>query len=107
MRRRPLAPLLLAQPSRFAGWPQNAARMMLAALAALLLAALVAMGTPNPDVGAPSDGMSDAVLYGTIVDNVRHGGDYYAVAADALRLVIAERHGWTVGVPDYRDSVVL
>jgi hypothetical protein len=85
MRRRPLAPLLLSQPSRFAGWPQNAARMMLAALAALLLAALVAMGTPNPDVGAPSDGMSDAVLYGTIVDNVRHGGDYYAVAADALR----------------------
>lgn len=29
------------------------------------------------------------------------------VAADALRLAIAERHGWPVGVPDYRDSVVL
>lgn len=29
------------------------------------------------------------------------------VAADALRLAIAERHGWAVGVPDYRDSVVL
>ena len=29
------------------------------------------------------------------------------VAADALRLAISERHGWPVGVPDYRDSVVL
>lgn len=29
------------------------------------------------------------------------------VAADALRLAIAERHGWAVGVPDYRDSVAL
>ncbi len=85
MRRRPLAPLLLAHPSRFAGWPRNAAWMMLAAIAALVLAALIAIGTPNPDVGAPGDGMGDAVLYGTIVDNVRHGGDYYSVAADALR----------------------
>ncbi len=29
------------------------------------------------------------------------------VAADALRLAIAERYGWAVGVPDYRDSVAL
>ncbi|MFZ3119961.1 MAG: MBL fold metallo-hydrolase [Variovorax sp.] len=29
------------------------------------------------------------------------------VAADALRLAIAERHGWPVSVPDYRDSVAL
>lgn len=84
MRRRS-APLLLARPSRFAGIAQGRARILLALLAALIAASLIAVATPNPDTGMPADGDTDAALYGSIVEHVRHGGGYYIVAADALR----------------------
>jgi hypothetical protein len=69
--------------------------MALAALAILLLATLLALGTPgaaplggDPVGGNPArsaDDRTDIVLYQTIVGNIRHGGSYYPVTAEALR----------------------
>lgn len=75
--RRPLTPVWLAAPSRFANISQPAARAVVALLALLVTATLVALSTPP--------GHTDTVLYAVIVDGVRHGGNYYAVTADALR----------------------
>lgn len=66
------------------------ARLALGVLAVLLAATLLALGTPGPppvsgDVANRADDQTDVVLYETIVANVRHGGDYYPVTADALR----------------------
>ena len=85
--RRALPPVWLARPSRYATLSPGAARLALAALAALLLAALLALVTPDPTAsGAGGDrGPGDLALYAAIVDGVRAGGNYYAVAADALR----------------------
>ncbi len=87
---RALAPVWLARPSRFAGASPRNAWAGLAALGILLLATLLVFATPTPPAaiqraGGASDGSSDVMLYETIVENVRHGGDYYAVAADAMR----------------------
>ncbi len=85
---RPGASLWLATPTRFAGMPRRNAWAALGALAVVLLATLLAFATPLPAAatGAPtSGGTADILLYETIVDNVRHGGNYYAVAADAMR----------------------
>lgn len=88
--RRSLAPVWLAQPSRFAGAAPRNAWLGLAALAVLLLATLLVFATPTPaaasrDAAQRADDQADVVLYETIAENVRHGGRYYAVAADAMR----------------------
>ncbi|TXC70062.1 hypothetical protein FSB78_03170 [Sphingomonas ginsenosidivorax] len=75
--RRPLTPLWLATPSRFAGRSQTAARGALVVLVAALLATLAALAVPASQI--------DTAFYAGIVDSVRHGGNYYAVTADALR----------------------
>ena len=90
MIRRPLAPWWLATPSRFAGLTRAQARIALGLLVALLAATLLAYATPGPppvshDPANRGDDQADVVLYETIVDNVRHGGGYYLVTADALR----------------------
>jgi hypothetical protein len=83
---RPTHPLWLAQPSRFARLRHVQARVGLAIVAALLVACLAALGVAEP---APASGgggrQTDVALYDSIVAGVRHGGGYYAVAADALR----------------------
>lgn len=75
--RRPLTPLWLVAPSRFAAMSHPAARAILALLALLLLATFVALSFPSQQ--------PDYTLYAAIVEGVRHGGSYYAVTADALR----------------------
>lgn len=75
--RRPLTPLWLAAPSRLAAVSHAAARTVLALLAVLLLATFAALSIPS--------GQTDYGLYAAIIEGVRHGGNYYAVTADALR----------------------
>jgi hypothetical protein len=75
--RRPLTPFWLVTPSRFAGLSQTAARIGLALLVVLVVATLGASALPASQ--------ADTGFYAAIVDGVRHGGNYYAVAADALR----------------------
>lgn len=86
MIRRPLPPLLLARPSRFASLSIATARLALAVLGVALLVSWTAMAMPDPTRHAISvtDG-GDVQLYRSITDALRHGGSYYAVAADALR----------------------
>ncbi|MDE0880513.1 MAG: hypothetical protein OSB00_17910 [Sphingomonas bacterium] len=84
------APIWLARPTRFAGLTASQARIALGMLAILLLATLLALGTPGPpavsgNAANRADDQTDVVLYETIVANVRHGGSYYPVTADALR----------------------
>ncbi len=88
--RRPLSPLWLAAPTRFAALSAGTARLALALVALLLAATLLALDTPAPpaqsqEATSRTDDVADVVLYESIVEGMRHGGDYYAVAADALR----------------------
>lgn len=85
--RRALPPIWLTSPSRYATLTPGAARLGLALLAMLLLAGLLALATPDPTIrsAAQGSGPGDLALYGAIVDGVRAGGNYYAIAADALR----------------------
>ncbi|MBN8816705.1 MAG: hypothetical protein J0J06_14810 [Sphingomonas sp.] len=81
----------LAEPSRFAGVPKGRARLGLVALMLLLLATLTALSVPQPaavsgDPNKRSDDQADVVLYESIVDGVRHGGNYYEIAAHQLRI---------------------
>ena len=84
------SPLWLTAPSRFAGVRAGTARVCLA-VAAVLLAlswtALLSGGPPTVRHAASSriDDEADVVLYENIVRGVAAGGNYYAVAADALR----------------------
>jgi hypothetical protein len=78
-------PLLLAAPTAFAGLPRTAARVLLVVLALLVLAAIGTGTTPAPEATPPAGGHTDVALYGGIVEGVRHGGDYYTLAADAMR----------------------
>lgn len=85
--RRPQAPLWLARPTRFATLSQGAARIALALIALLVMAAFLALDTPAPPATGPASSagdQADVMLYETIVEGMRHGGDYYTVAADAL-----------------------
>jgi hypothetical protein len=87
---RPLTPFWLSAPSRFAGLPRPRARAALVALVLLVLLSLTAIRTPGPppvsgDPAKRADDQADVVLYDTIVEGVRHGGNYYHVAAAALR----------------------
>ena len=80
----------LATPSRFAALKPQGARLGLAALVLLLLATLLALASPGPppvshDPAARGDDHADVVLYETIVQGMRGGGDYYSVTAQALR----------------------
>ena len=82
--------LWLAEPSRFAGLSRGKARVALALLVLLLLGTLSALTVPQPAAvsGSPAnraDDEADIVLYEAIVDGVRHGGNYYDVAAQELR----------------------
>jgi hypothetical protein len=89
MRRRQ-ASIWLVGPTRFATLSQASARLTLALIALLLLATFLALDTPAPpavshDAAQRADDQADVVLYETIVEGMRHGGDYYTVAAEALR----------------------
>lgn len=80
----------LVAPSRFAGLSKGRARLGLVALLLLLVASLTALDVPQPaavsgDPGKRADDQADIMLYESIVDGVRHGGNYYLVAADELR----------------------
>ena len=85
--RRALPPLWLATPSRYATTTPGQARLILAALAGLLLVTMLALVTPDPTVASPSSGTgsTDVGLYAAITDGVRAGGNYYAVTAQELR----------------------
>ena len=80
-------PLWLATPSRLAGLTRPQAIVGLVLLAIVLLAALGAVDDPAAGraEGVVRGGEADVVLYQQVVDGVRAGGNYYAVAADALR----------------------
>lgn len=80
MRHRSPAPMLLAMGSRFAGLSQRTARIVLAVL--VTLGVLVTVLIPT-DGSVPFQ--ADAALQAGIVEALRHGGTYYAVAAEAMR----------------------
>jgi len=87
---RPLAPLWMTAPSRFATLKRPAAWWGLALLAILLAASLSAIASPGPppvshNPAHRADDEADVVLYESIVAGVRGGGEYYAVTAQALR----------------------
>ncbi|HEX8485620.1 hypothetical protein [Sphingomonas sp.] len=77
-------PLWLTRPTRFAALSHGAARGVLALIVLLLAATFLALDTPGPPPGGAED-QADVLLYDGIVESMRHGGDYYTVAADALR----------------------
>jgi len=84
------APLWLAAPSAYAGLASPQARAIAVIWAALLLLCLTALAVPPPPQvqsvpGDPASNVTDILLYESIVAGVRNGGDYYTVAADALR----------------------
>lgn len=83
VRRRPLTPLLLARPSRFAGIAQGKARLFLAVLA-LLLAGLAALGS-EPDINTFAEAMVAAAPQEAAIDAVRAGADYYTAAPEAVK----------------------
>jgi len=79
---------------RYAGWPAGAARALLAALLALLVAAaLVPIRAGEGDVepaggttaAAPRERDADLVLYDHVIARLRHGESYYAVIAEEHR----------------------
>ena len=84
--RRPLPPIWLTEPSRYAGLSPAAARIGLACIALLILLAWTALLAVDPTAtDRAADEGGDLQLYAGIVDALRHGGSYYAVTADALR----------------------
>ena len=82
-------PFWLATPSRFATLRRPRARLGIALLVLLLLACLAALAvTEPPPLGGAGGGAraeTDLALYEEVVAGVRGGGNYYEVAADALR----------------------
>ena len=78
-----------AGPTRFAALKRPHAQMVLALAALLLAACLLALFVPDPPaLGAATGGaryQTDLMLYENIVAGMKGGGNYYAVAADALR----------------------
>ncbi|MEP9403209.1 hypothetical protein [Sphingomonas sp. VNH70] len=76
-------PLWLAGPSRFAALPPRAALAVAVAALVLLLSAWIVPG--GGEAAAPVTGQTDLGLYAAIVGGIRSGGDYYSVAAQALR----------------------
>lgn len=83
--RRVRPPLWLAQPTRFAALPRAAARLVVAALAVLLVACLTALVAPAPsDGGEGASQASDLMLCEGVIAGMRAGGSYYELLADAL-----------------------
>lgn len=87
---KPRATLWLAAPSRFAGVARVRARIVLALTFLALLISLLALVSVGPKLGngdatPRQNDQSDLILYESIVDGIRHGGDYYGVTAAALR----------------------
>lgn len=89
MTRRPR--IWLAAPTRYTPLPQTGARLAAALLALLLMVCVTSLSAPTPPAATgdtrqgQSDDQRDIILYEEIVDAVRHGGDYYVTAAEALR----------------------
>lgn len=85
-----IKPLWLAQPTRLAQLSPGRARLAAALLAVLLIGCLTSLTSAAPpppsDVQSSADDQRDIILYETIVDAVRHGGNYYPTAAEALRV---------------------
>ncbi|SFP50789.1 hypothetical protein [Sphingomonas rubra] len=84
------APIWSTGPTRFAGLAPVPARIVLVLFALLLAACLSAVDAPGPRPSTPgaavTPGRTDLLLYQSIVDGVRQGGDYYDVAASAQRV---------------------
>jgi hypothetical protein len=64
---------------------------LLALIALLLLASLTSLVTPDrapvsAEASSSAEDGNDALLYESIVDDMRHGADYYSAAAGALRM---------------------
>ncbi|MGN6376915.1 MAG: hypothetical protein ACTHMG_15380 [Sphingomonas sp.] len=78
--RRTGAALWLGHPTRWAKLDRGQARVVLALVAVLLLACLFSLHAT-----APAQGEAEIVLYGSVVDALRHGAAYYAATAAALR----------------------
>jgi hypothetical protein len=78
LRHRRPRPLLLAVPTRAAGLPRLPAPLW---LAAILVATLALLVTAAPAIQADTVLVRDAGL----VERLRHGDDFYSVAADTLR----------------------
>ena len=89
MLRRPLVPLWIARPSRFAGLNVRDSWLVVVALVGMLLATLLVFATPVPAAATggarATDGQTDIALYDGIVEAVRHGASYYPAAIDAMR----------------------
>lgn len=80
------APARFMIKTRFACLSQARARWAIAVLALLLAATLSALAAPGSDrLVDQDDTQADLLLYDSIVSGVRAGGDYYIVAAAALR----------------------
>lgn len=85
-------PLWLSGPTRFARLSTLHARIAAGLLALLLIGCIAGLSAPTPPAATGTgterseDNQRDIILYESIVDAVRHGGNYYATAADALRL---------------------
>ncbi|MDO7840946.1 hypothetical protein [Sphingomonas immobilis] len=83
---RAAAPLWLAAPTRFAGLKRRPAQIVLFGLILLVAATFFALvQPPEPPREGATSGETDVALYETIVEGVRAGGNYYAIAARSLR----------------------
>lgn len=81
---RPLPPLLLTAPTRFATLERSTARWVCALLALLLLfGAVASLFRALPHTGAAAT--DDLFLHESVVAAVRAGGDYYTATATAMR----------------------
>ncbi|HWK35219.1 hypothetical protein [Sphingomonas sp.] len=81
---RPLPPLWLAHPSRFAGLSRRRALWAGGALLLLLIASLIALKAPAP----PADALAETpalAVYESVIAGLRAGGGYYQLTADSLR----------------------
>lgn len=89
MTRRPR--IWLATPTRYASLTGSGARIVTGLLALLLVVCVAGLSAPAPPaatgetVDGQADDQRDILLYEKIVDAVRHDGDYYVTASDALR----------------------
>lgn len=83
-------PLWLAAPSRYAGRSRQRARWLLALLVLLMLASLAAL-----NVDSTADEHGAATLYELVVEDLRHGADYYTATANTLRIHGEPLHPFT------------
>ncbi|SEI84143.1 hypothetical protein SAMN05428950_101356 [Sphingomonas sp. OV641] len=86
MARAAARPLWLAISSRYAGRPRRNARWLLGLLALLLLASLAVQGSDTaPSPMAESSIQGTEILLQGVVEDIRHGADYYTATAQTLR----------------------